>query len=370
MTRSLMDSDETSLPNLTRRQEEILSLIIRSYSRQPEPVSSRYVAEAIGTQISSATVRNDMAVLEETGYITMPHTSAGRVPTEQGYRYFVRHLMQVSTLEGDDADRISSSLQQTPLATEQWMNAAASSLARAANAAALVTAPAAQSSRFKHVELIGIQGRLVMLILVLSQGSVHQQMLTLAEPVPQARLSEAAAALNKACIEAGAGEVQARVGSLPVLERELAELCADLMKRTLSDPARLIYRDGFAGLIANLQHRSGAEQAVRVVEERELLSGILANLLSTDSRDAKVLIGGNGQWEELSHLTIILSRYGIPDQVQGAVGVVGPTNIDYVRAISAVNYVSDKMTSMLTSAYDADVSGSGSESSTNGPTSD
>jgi heat-inducible transcriptional repressor len=124
-----------------------------------------------------------MAVLEEKGYIAAPHTSAGRVPTENGYRYFVKRLLNSGDLNPPNRPASPSGLQESPLATEQWMRLAATLLARTARSAALVTPPISEISRFKHLELISIQGRLVLMVLVLQGGTVHQQMLNLAEPV-------------------------------------------------------------------------------------------------------------------------------------------------------------------------------------------
>jgi len=347
-----MSIDETELPSLTRRQEEILGLIIRAYSQTPEPVSSKSLVDSFVLHVSSATIRNEMMVLEELGFIAAPHTSAGRVPTESGYRYFVQNLLNSSDLSSDDVSRINQRLQNAPIATEAWMNAVATALSRATQTAALVTPPAAETSRFKHLELISIQGRLVLMVLVLNQGAVVQQMLSLAEPVPQQRLSECANSINAICPDATANEVRLRCAQLPLLEREIAELCRDIMSRQASEPARMVYRDGLSDLITSFNHSRGAQQAVRVVEEREFLSGILNEVLFSKNRDVQVVIAGNGRWEELSHLTMILSRYGIPGQTSGAVGVVGPTNLNYDRAISAVNYISGIMSAMLTTAMD------------------
>lgn len=346
-----MEHDETPLPELTRRQEEILSLIIRTYSQRPEPVSSKFLTEQFDLNVSSATVRNEMQRLEEMGYIAAPHTSAGRVPTENGYRYFVKKMLPQGGITRADETRIAERLQSAPVATDQWMSLIATLLSRTANTAALVTPPIAESSRFKHLELITIQGRLVLMVLVLNQGSVFQQMLTLAEPVPQPRLTDATTTLNSLCVDNHADDIRVRAAHLPTLEHEIAELITDLMERTAAEPVRLVYRDGLSDLISAFQHNQGAQQAIRVVEERGFLSNILSEVLAPKEREVQVVIAGNGRWEELSHMTMIVSRYGIPGQASGAVGVVGPTNLNYGRAISAVSYISNVMTSLLASAY-------------------
>jgi heat-inducible transcriptional repressor len=349
-----MSTDDTHLPELTRRQEEILSLIIRAYTNTPEPVSSKYLVETAALGFSSATIRNEMAVLEELGYISAPHTSAGRIPTEIGYRYFVKRLINAGDLSAAEQTRITEKMQSLPMATEQWMRVAASVLARTAHTAALVTPPIAETSRFKHIELIAIQGRLVLMVLVLQGGEVHQQMLTLAEPVPQPTLSEAATRLNALCAGLGANEVRMKSVHLQLLEREIADLVADVMEKADSTQVRLVYREGLSEIISAFQHNEGAQQAVRVFEERAFLDAILSDMLTPLVNHVQVVIAGDGRWEELSHLSMVLSRYGIAGQASGAVGVLGPTYLNYGRAISAVRYVSTLMTDMLTALYEAE----------------
>jgi heat-inducible transcriptional repressor len=350
-----MMTDETHLPELTRRQEEILALIVRAYTQKPEPISSKMLADNFGLTISTATIRNEMMALEDLGYISQPHTSAGRVPTQEGYRYFVRRLLNAVNLDVSERNRINDKLTSVPLATEQWMRQSAALLARTAQTAALVTPPMAEASRFKHVELIGVQGRLVLMVLVLQGGAVHQQMLTLAESLSQGRLSEVAARINTLCNDLGAGDVRVKSVQWSVLEREIAEVIADLMERADGNQVVLLYREGLTDMIGAFQQNSeGAQQALRVLEERAFLTLILNDLLARQPNDVQVVIGGNGRWEELRHLSMVLSRYGLPGQVSGAIGVVGPTHIDYGRAVSAVRYISSLMTDMLTNVYGAE----------------
>ncbi len=347
-----MNPDDAHLPELTKRQEEILSLIIRAYTQSPKPVSSKYLEENCNLGVSSATIRNEMAALEELGYIGAPHTSAGRVPTENGYRYFVQRLISAGDLPAAEQSRIATRFQGSPLATEQWMRLAATILARTANSAALVTPPIAETSRFKHIELIAIQGRLVLMVLVLHGGSVHQQMLNLTEPVAQTRLSDVASRINALCEGLNANKLRMKGTQLQVLEREVTDLAADLMERADTNQVRFIYRDGLSEIINSFQNNEDAQQAVRVFEERAFLNMILDEMLTPLINNVQVVIGGEGRWEELKQLSMVLSRYGIPGQVSGAVGVLGPTHINYGRAISTVRYVSTLMTDALETLYE------------------
>ena len=347
-----MSEHEESLPKLTNRQEEILSLIVQSYTDAPEPVSSKHLVDSYNLSISSATVRNEMAQLEEMGYIIAPHTSAGRIPTALGYRYVVRELVTDNALTPADQNYIENKFNQLPVVLDQWMRQAATVLARTAHTASLVTPPVAETRKFKHVELISIQGRLALMVLVLQGGAVHQRMLTLAEPVTQGVLSETADHINSLCFDLNVNQIRMKSRQFTELEREVCEIAADLIDRSSSNPVRLVYREGLSEIINAFPDSEGAQQAVRVFEERAFLDLILTEILHPLlEEDVQVVIAGNGH-EEMNQLSLVLSRYGMPGQLRGTLGILGPMNLNYGRAISAVRKVSSLMTDMLVALYD------------------
>jgi heat-inducible transcriptional repressor len=350
-----MTTDASNLPELTRRQEDILSHIIRSYTQKPEPVSSKHLVETSTLNVSSATIRNEMAVLEDLGYISAPHKSAGRVPTEAGYRYFVARILDRGALSDSEKTHLADKFRALPMVTDQWMRYAATALARTARTASLVTPPIAETSRFKHVELISIQGRLVLMVLVLHGGVVQQRMLKLADAVPQSKLADAATNINTLCADLYAHQIRIKAVGLDFLEREVAELTADVMERADNNRTQVIYRDGLSEVIGDFPDGEGAQQVLRVLEERAFLDMILNELLDPFIDDVRVIVAGDGRWEELSQLSLVLTRYGVPGQMRGAIGVLGPTHINYGRAISTVRYVSSLMTNMLTALYEDDV---------------
>src|SRR5476649_1696032 len=165
-----MSPDALDTTELTERQEKILALVVREYTNKPEPVGSKYLADHFMTNFSSATIRNDLASLEEKGFLAAPHTSAGRVPTEAGYRYFVKQLLNDGKLSTEEQTTIAHEFSQVHSDIAQWMQLAVTTLARTSRGAALVTAPYAYSSQFKHIELISTQGRLVLMVLVMYGG--------------------------------------------------------------------------------------------------------------------------------------------------------------------------------------------------------
>jgi heat-inducible transcriptional repressor len=349
----MSDTTNESLPALNRREEEILSLIVRAYTEKPEPVSSKHLVEKYDLSISSATVRNVMAHLEETGYIIAPHTSAGRIPTAQGYRYFVRGLMQEETLlSPSERHIIETKFSDLPQVLEQWLRQAATVLARTSQSASLVTPPISQTNRFKHIELIALQGRLTLMVLVLQGGTLHQRMLNLAEPVAQAQLSDVAERINQMCMDLTSAQIRLKSTQMPLLEREVMELAADLMGRQ-DTQLRTVYRDGLSHIISDFQDSEGAQQAVRVFEERAFLDMILTEIVHPlmDNSDIQVVIAGDGRYDELNQLSLVVTRYGVPGGVSGALGILGPTHLNYGRAINAVRYVSGMMSGMLGDLY-------------------
>ncbi|NLX09025.1 MAG: heat-inducible transcription repressor HrcA [Chloroflexi bacterium] len=340
-------ADGAELPKLSERQEYILSLLVQEYIRDPQPVSSKRLVDAFRLTVSSATVRNEMGVLEQMGLIYAPHTSAGRIPTKLGYRYFVHRLLAgAGTLSINERRQILREFRQAPLEIEEWMRIAAMVLARTAQMAALVTPPRAAELHFKHLELISTQGRLVLMVLVLQGGNVHQQMLTLAEPVSQDVLSQVAQFFNLTGAMMTAEQVrsQARTRS-DALTSEVGELVADAMLQAKQQAARDIYRYGLSESLPVFSEDE-AQQAVRILEDREPLDAILKEMLLPDQPDIQVVVAGEGRWEDLSHLSMVLGRYGTP-QTRGALGVLGPTRMRYGRVISTVRYVASLMSDLL-----------------------
>ncbi|MBN2303063.1 MAG: heat-inducible transcription repressor HrcA, partial [Anaerolineae bacterium] len=294
-----------ALPELTERQETILSLVVREYVRDAQPVGSKSLVERFNLDVSSATVRNDMGILEEYGLIYAPHTSAGRVPTQQGYRYFVRRLLTGSGLTTQERRHIDRVFHDSARNVDEWPRLAAMALARTAHTAALATPPRAIENHFKHLELISTQGRLVLMVLVVQGGSVHQQMLTLAEPVQQDTLSRTAAHINQACAGLTVEQVRARARShSDELTRDIGELVADAMQQTNQQTTRDIFRYGLSENLPSFSEHA-AQQVMRVLEEEDLLDTILQETLASDQPEVRIVVAGEGRWEDLSHLSMV-----------------------------------------------------------------
>lgn len=337
-----MTTDAAQPPELTERQKRTLELIVRYYIQDGSPIGSKALVDSLG--VSSATIRNEMMVLEDAGYITSPHTSAGRVPTEVGYRYFVHRLLGDGQLSLIERRMIAHQFHQAPFDIDEWMRLAAAVLAHTTQGASLITAPISHINQFKHLELIATQGRLVLLVLVLHNGNVRQRMLTLAEPLSQEQLSKTAARLTTLGLDLKADQLRAKLHDLSSLEQDVLRLVINLMES--EDMPYPVYRDGLTELLARFGEHEGAEQALRVLEERTMLQNLIDEATPTVG-DVRVVIAGEGRWQEISLLSIVLSRYGLPGQATGTLGVLGPTRMRYGRAIYTVQYVADLMTNLL-----------------------
>jgi heat-inducible transcriptional repressor len=217
---------------LSERQRAILSLIVRDFIETAQPVGSQSVVQRHGLALSSATIRNEMAALEEMGFLNHPHTSAGRVPTVAGYRYFVEQLMGEIELPLAEQRMIQHQFHQAGMDLEAWMRLAASVVARAANAAGLVTAPRSFECRFKHLELIAIRDALVLLVVVLQDGAVLQQMLTSTESVAQEDLGRLSDQINNMLCGMSRREIEVhQPGGSPDRYRDLSRRAGQHLER-------------------------------------------------------------------------------------------------------------------------------------------
>ncbi len=369
---------------LSERQKFILALVVHEYARTAAPVGSRFLVEQYRLEMSPATVRNELAALTEQGYLRQPHTSAGRVPTEEGYRYFVGRLLQETVLPETVRQTITHQFYQMRHDVDQWMRLAASVLARQSKAASLVTAPHPETLRLKHLELISTRGRQVLMVLVLFGGEVRQRLLTLPEPVAQEQLSASAARLTDLLLEKNASAIRAmrsvmreQIGGLDL---DIIDYIVEDMEQARSSVASEVYFDGLTNVLAEPEF-SGSEdarRALRLLEERSLLQDLLARTVlsggsnmsaiqggalhaapgiattismpnrgSLVDNSVQVLIGGEGTWEELRHFSVVLARYGTPGLATGTLGVLGPMRLPYGRTISTMRFLSNLLSDLV-----------------------
>ncbi|MBN1581488.1 MAG: heat-inducible transcription repressor HrcA [Anaerolineae bacterium] len=343
---------EQQIGILTPRRRKILNIVVREYIETASPVGSKSVSQHPELKVSPATVRNEMAYLEDHGYLTHPHTSAGRMPTEKGYRYFVEQLMDDVILPLEEQRMIVHQFHQTQLDVNQWMRLAATVLAHASRGAAIVAPPRVHRCRFKHMELLSTHGAMVLLVLVLEGGLVKQQMLTLAEMPSQADLSRISRWLNDVFAENEASEIRRQLVVLPQFEQEVSEMVVHIME-TIDKQKEPLYRDGLINVLAQPEFEQDANHVINVFSSGGSLDVALSDMLSMglDSTSVRVVIGGEGQYNDLSDFSLVLSRYGINNHITGALGVLGPIRMPYGRTVSAVRFVSQLLSNLIYDMY-------------------
>lgn len=336
---------------LTERQQTILKIIVKTHSQTGQPVGSKTLVNDYELGVSSATVRNDMVTLEKHGFLTQPHTSAGRIPTEAGYRYFVRKLMDETNLPPDEQLMIRHQFHQARLELDQWMRLSAAVLAHATGSASWVTSPKINECRLKHIELISVHDHVALLILVLQEGTLKQQILNLDTPHTQDELRSISRRLTELWANGDANAIEASRVGLQDLSAQIGDVVLETMQRLNMRESSDMYHDGLLQVVqtSELNQDPVLEQMIRVVEERQVVDQLVGQAVRAEG--VQIIIGGEGIGNSLSHVSIVLSPYGIDNGATGVLGVMGPIRMRYGRAVSIVRYMSYLMSDLMIDMY-------------------
>lgn len=335
---------------LSERQKTLLLLIIRDHIESAQPIGSQRLVDDYHLKLSPATIRNEMSALTEMGYLRQPHTSAGRVPTEEGYRYFVSQMMDQAVLPEPVQRTISHQFHQSGSDVSQWMTLAASILAHQSQGISVITAPHIEQIKFKHVELISTQGRQVLMVLVMMGGEVNQQILTLAEPVSQERLSQTATRLNALLAGLTVDVIAALPARSDALDKDILTLIVQDVRRNADRISGEIYTDGLTNVLAEPEftETEEARRALKLFGEPSTLKDLLDRTTTGGSVGGlQVLIGGEGVWDELRQCSMIVARYGVPGMATGTLGVLGPMRMSYAKTIPTVRFVAGLLSDMV-----------------------
>ncbi len=342
-----MAKTPSRLPQIADRQRELLRAVIREYIATAQPVASASLVRRYRLDVSSATVRNELGWLEDAGLLTHPHTSAGRVPTDLGYRYFIESLMPRPSLQPEEQLTVSHQFQQALADTAEWLHVAASTLARLTAEAAVVTPPAAASATLRHVEAVPISDRRVLLVVVLEGGAVEQQLLELRNPVTAEHLRALSTRLTSRLAGDGAARVRELVKDEQQADAEVASAVARVLEEHDAARAPEVVYDGVQNILAQPEFAAAGRvrEMLRLLEDRTRLAQILPAALRAD--EVHVAIGSEHRLEPLRGCSFVFGRYGAGGDVVGYVGVVGPTRMDYARTIGAVRYVGSLMSDVV-----------------------
>jgi heat-inducible transcriptional repressor len=336
---------------LNSRRQGILRHIVEEYVVTAQPVGSEAIARRHRPPVSSATVRNEMAVLEGGGYIAQPHTSAGRVPTDSGYRYYVERLMPGQAPTAGEARRIRHQFHQVSSEVSQWAHLASSVLADTVHAAAVVTLPASPKARLRRVELIDLQERVVLVALILQSGAVRQHVLHLDDPIEPDELVRINNRLNTLLRAATSGEAVglAEDETEPFSRFSLA--IAQVLEKADRQTFEQIYYEGLTHILGQPEFARSEKlkPVVEVLERSQILGAFLADAM--EATGIQVIIGSEHRLEHLRSTATVLTRYGSGDEIRGVLGVVGPTRLPYWRAVPMVRFMAGLMDTLVESSY-------------------
>ncbi len=342
---------------LSARQEAILRALVEEYVRTGEPVASKHLSDTLaavhGAGYGAATVRNELADLEALGLILQPHISAGRVPTDLGYRYFVERLMGESELAIEEQRLIRHQFYQVQHQLDEWIRLTASIMAQALQSAAVISVPRAAEARLKHFELLSLDDMLVLIVLVLHDGAVRQERLVLDTPVTQEELSRLAHRLNEHLYDTTADMVDDYIAAegerYSPEERVVLESLARLLTTYDVFSPDTFYREGIGALLQREDFAHADSERIRQVvdalERSRFLPALAPEVMAADG--VQVIIGGESGAEALKDLSVVVARYGGEGHLGGMLGIVGPTRMQYGRAVAIVRYMTQLLNDLL-----------------------
>jgi heat-inducible transcriptional repressor len=333
---------------LTERQAAILSMVIDEYIETAEPVSSKALVDRRHLDVSTATIRNEMARLEREGYITHPYTSAGRVPSDRGYRTYVEGLMAEVPVAETERRTVEHQLHQVLGGLEEWLSLTATILSTLVGNVAVVTRPRTVAARLRNAQLVQLTPDTALLVAVMDDGRVRQRLMTLAQPVTQEVLNERAARLNRRLAGTDSPAAQAFAAELvDVDDVATARAVGELINEQRI--AEETYLDGLSSALrqpefADVDRMLEAVEQLRAYRLRALLEP--ATGAESDPGTIRVVIGSEHGDETMQEWSVVVARYGDED-ARGMVAVIGPTRMPYQRTIPRVRYIAGLMGQLL-----------------------
>ncbi len=335
---------------LSPRTETILKSIVEQYIARAAPVPSQSLLHNYGLDVSSATVRNEMMHLKQEGYIIQPHTSAGSVPSDKGYRYYVETLDDVR-LSGNQQRMINHLFHQVETRMEEWARLTATLLANLSQNMAIVATAKPDNCIFKHLELVSIQDTTALLVLVL-QGAVVRQQLTVFDcPVTQIELSEVSNKLNSTFAGLNNPQIQTNEAELSKLEKSIADCILNIMKTEDEIEYEAPYLDGLQFIFnqPEFANKRQTTTSLALTENKNLLRVILPDKLV--GRGVHVIIGKENKSEAIQNYSVVISQYGLPGEAIGCIAVIGPTRMQYARSIASVDYLAEVLSGLIAWLY-------------------
>lgn len=337
--------------NMDKRQEKILKTVVYKYITTGMPVGSKALAETLKLGISPATIRNELSKLEGMGYLSQPHTSAGRVPTDLGYRFYVDSLSGRTRLREEEKQAILTLFSHKTRELENLLQETSTLLSRLTSAAALIIAPSLQRNVIRRVDLVKLAEDAMLLVIITDTGRVEKKLIELEAEEGVEEMEEIQRLLNLHLQEKGRDEL---ASALPEKERRRIKAPGMVVKVMAAIQDMLSheeYEKVFVGGTVNLLRYLDEDGAKRIenllkhFEEQYFLLNMLSEALR--SKELTVRIGDENLFEELQHFSLIATPYAIGDRPVGTVSVLGPTRMDYARVIPTVDFIAKSLSRTL-----------------------
>jgi heat-inducible transcriptional repressor len=337
---------------LTPRQELILRKVVEGYRAGGSPVGSKALATDDEMEWGPSTIRNELAVLEEQGLLAHPHTSAGRVPTDAGYRYFVDRLLP----DPRSAVERPLALSLVRREVDEAMRVTTETLSQVTDLLAIVSAPPIETATIRHVEVLALQPQVLMVVVITSTGGVSKRMLTFDAPVDPGLADWGASYLNEQLVGLGLGArlLHQRLDdpSLGPRERGFLAAVAPAFTELTETAEEALYVDGRSRLLSGyrFEDQEQLNDVMEMLERRVSLLGVLRSAL--DQRDVFVRIGSENEAPALRSLALVAAGYGLPARNLGTVSVIGPLRMDYGRAIASVRAAASELSRFVEDVYE------------------
>jgi heat-inducible transcriptional repressor len=351
---------------LDTRSAAILRAVIEEYIASAIPVGSQALVDRYRLGVSSATVRNILAELEVAGLLMHPHTSAGRVPTDAGYRWYVESIVESVPLPAVEQLMIRHQFGQVEFASEHWFRLAASTLASVTRAAGLATPAKARAARVRRVDLVAISDRLASLILVMREGTIKQVLVNIDDTVDQGGLARVADRLNDLLADQTADTIDRRLARLAAgptadgvapadetLVRRIGERIARILREYDAAAVEELFSDGLLNVMEAPEFAEGDKlrRVFSALENRTYLADLFGRVAAGGSGRVQVFIGHENPTVEMADVALVVAPYGRPGRAVGVVGVLGPTRLAYPHAIGTVRFVSSLMNELVDHLY-------------------
>jgi heat-inducible transcriptional repressor len=349
-----------TIGSLDARAGSILRAVIDEYVSSATPVSSGSLVEHYGLGVSSATVRGILSDLEAMGLLSHPHTSAGRVPTDAGYRYYVQVLAEEWSLPPVEQRMIRHQFGQVEFSSEGWFRLAASTLAANTGTAGLATNAKPQAARVRRVDIVSVQDRMALLIVVFREGTMKQALQNLPVMADQDQLNRVASLLNLLAVDRTADEIEAAMADLPLGDGITDD--TDLLIRVGAGLVRTmrefdgssiddLFSDGLLNVMAapEFDRSEKVRQIFAALENRAYLGSLVDSVAQAGT--IQIFIGHENSPLEMQDVSLVLAPYGLVGRAVGVVGVLGPTRMPYAQAIASVEFVSGLMNELVEHLY-------------------